>query len=92
MVHETRIIFATSRKLEGGRSTYFGVEFVDSLNRLLHVSCVYDVSDIDSLLYALLVASKSDASLDRELLRSRRIPFVDKVVHDNEVDVTIQAS
>lgn len=92
MVHETRIIFAMSRKMEGGRSTYLGVELVDSLNRLLHVPCVYGVSDIDSLLYALRVASKSDTSLDRKFLRSRRIPLVDQVVHDKEVDVTIQTS
>ena len=92
MVHETRIIFAMSRGMEGKDSTYFRIEFIDSLNRPLHVSRMYGVSDINSLLYALGVTSKSDARLDREFLRCRGIPLVDQVVHDNEVNVPIKTN
>jgi len=72
--------------------TYFGVELVDLLDSQLQVSRVYRISDVNSLLYALRITSKSNARLHSELLCSCRIALVDQVVHDDKVNVTIEMS
>ena len=69
--------------------TNLWVEFIDALNGKLHVTGMDGVTDVYSFLNSFTIGRWNDACFFRKVHGSVRIAFVDQIVHDEEVQVSV---
>jgi len=68
---------------------YLWIELVDPLDRQLDFARVYSIANIHSLLYTLGVTRGSYVGFFCKFLSGSRIAFIDQVVHDDEINVSV---
>ena len=69
--------------------TNLWVEFIDALNGKLHVTGMDGVTNVYSFLNGFTISRRNDAGFFGKDHCGVRIAFIDQIIHDEEVQVSI---
>lgn len=91
MVHETVSNHSNKGKEERCVRSYLWVQLVDPLDRKLYIPRAYGTAYVHALLNGFTVRKWLDVGFFGKFLRRRRVAFIDKIIHDDEIDVSVKA-
>lgn len=74
------------------RKTYLRIEIVDLIDSGINIASMNGPPDLYARLNGLLLKRKLNVRFLCKFLRSPRISFADKVIHDDEVDVPAEST